>query len=1126
MKTNYPKKQAMLLMMMFFSVALFSQNRNSYWKKASAETLATEEKVHRASHPREFKVFKLDLEEFKKSIEGAPLRGEFSGKSNVIASFPTPEGTFEQFRITESPIMEAGLAAKFPNIKTYKAVGIDDPTATMRFSITVFGLHTMTLSGMRNSMYVDPYTEDRQYYMVYDKNSLGADTQSFECLTDEGVRLKSLENEVSSHRVDSDDQKLRTYRLAQTCTQEYGSIFEGGAATDAVKKARIQAQMAITVNRVNEIYERDLAVTLVFIARNDELIYYDNPDPWAGEFNAKTQEVISTTLNDESLYDIGHNFNTSGGGNAGCLGCVCRDAEAPFERTGFKGSGMTGRSDPTGDPFDIDYVAHEMGHQFDGYHTQASSGCVSGNGTTEVEPGSGSSIMGYAGICAANVQANSDAHFNYVNIRDITTNIQSGTSSSCAQEMVLTNAPPVAITEGAEFSIPRSTPFVLRGDSTDPDGTTEHTFGWSQNDPEPGGMGTSAPSPTATSGPVYRSILPTASPDRYMPSISDVVAGNLTPTFEVTPSVARELNFALVVRDNASGFANGIGQTDSELMKVNVENVTPFTMSAPNTGVTWNVGTEQMVTWNVGQTNNATINCQTINIRLSTDGGYTYPILLACNTPNDGSEPIVIPNNVSGTARIMVEAADNIFYDISDTNFTIANPAPTYVLQRADLCIENQVCQNGSIDIDLDFSTVAGFSSSTTFSASSLPGSVGASFSSNPLSVNGITTMTLNNFAGVASGTYTISVTGSSTPVTQSISVDVRVLGSSINAIGLTSPTDAQSGVVISPTLTWNNDVSATSYDIDIATDAAFTSIVQSATVASNSYMVNPALNQLTPYYWRVRGTSSCVTGPYSSTYSFTTDTCSLCTGEATSDYATSVTRVNIGSIDNTTSLTDTDNITAVGYNDFRIAPTATQITDVNRGSSYPLTVQINSDGAYTIASKVWIDWNHNCQFDLPSEEYDLGSANDVVNGATDASPYSITVPSGAATGNTTMRVVARYTGAGGGTPIACGVNTDGEVEDYTLNVLVALAVEENQFDVFGVYPNPSNGEVTISLSTSNDVNVSLFDVRGRQVYDQLHSNTSDSFNERVDFSAMSTGVYMLEVQSGSKRAIKKLVIQ
>lgn len=262
----------MLLLMTFCSMLLFSQNRNFYWKKTSKEKLESELKAHRASHPKHFEVFELDLEMFKQSIHGAPLRGEFAGKSNVIAKFPTPEGTFERFRISESPIMEVGLAKKFPMIKTYKAVGVDDHTATMRFSITQFGLHTITLSGKRNSMYIDPYTEDRKTYMVYDKNSLGADIQDFECFTDQGMKLKSLEKDVSAHRVDADDQKLRTYRLAQTCTGEYGAIFDG-TGTDAQRKANIQAQMAVTINRVNEIFERDLAVTLIFIARNDELNY-------------------------------------------------------------------------------------------------------------------------------------------------------------------------------------------------------------------------------------------------------------------------------------------------------------------------------------------------------------------------------------------------------------------------------------------------------------------------------------------------------------------------------------------------------------------------------------------------------------------------------------------------------------------------------------------------------------------------------------------------------------------------------------------------------------------------------------------------------------------------------------
>ena len=293
----------------------------------------------------------------------------------------------------------------------------------------------------------------------------------------------------------------------------------------------------------------------------------------------------------------------------------------------------------------------------------------SGNGTTEVEPASGSSIMGYAGICATNVQYNSDAHFNYVNIRDIQNNVQSGTSSSCAQETELTNQAPVA-NAGFSYTIPKSTPFVLRGTATDPDGLESLTYNWSQNDPEEAPT-SEAPQPSWTVGPLYRAKLPTASPNRWMPQISDVVANNLTPTWEVTPSVARQMSFAFTVRDNGSSFANGIGQTSSDLMDVTVEDSDPFVMTAPNTAVTWNVASTETVTWDVGQTDNTTINCQTVHIKLSIDGGMTYPIVLASNTPNDGTQAISIPNHQTTMARIMVEAADNIFYDISDTNFTI-----------------------------------------------------------------------------------------------------------------------------------------------------------------------------------------------------------------------------------------------------------------------------------------------------------------------------------------------------------------------------------------------------------------------------------------------------------------------
>ncbi|MFD2551686.1 reprolysin-like metallopeptidase [Bizionia sediminis] len=1015
-KHHFKWTQIQLLIAVFLcGSALMAQQSSSYWTPASKSAFSKVEKVHRASHPHTFEVFSLDMQAFKSVIQRAPLRSETATRSNVIVEFPVGNGKLEKFMVSESPIMEPGLAEKYPMIKTYKAVGVDDPTATMRFSVTQFGLHTMMLSGIRSAVYIDPYTADRQTYMVYSRNSLGEDLQGFECLTDENVNLNSLTNERASSTANTDDRKLRTYRLAQSCNGEYGQIF-AGTGSIAQQKANVQAQMVLTINRVNEIYERDLAITLVFVANNDAVIYL-NPatDPWTGEFNTTTAVTLDNVIGPNN-YDIGHNFNTTGGGSAGCLGCVCSTQN---QSSFHKGRAYTGRPDPTGDPFDIDYVAHEMGHQFNGWHTMNT--CSrSGNGTTEVEPASGSSIMGYAGICATNVQNNSDAHFNYVNVRDIASNIQFGVSSSCDVETNLANQPPVA-NAGPNFTIPKSTAYVLKGTATDPDGLASLTYNWSQNDPEQA-PGSGAPQPTWTQGPLYRSVLPSVSPNRYMPKLSDVVAGNLTPTWEVTPSVARNMEFAFMVRDNGSGFPAGIGQTDADLMTVTVSgNAGPFAVTSQNSpGIVWAEGETKTITWDVAGTTANGINTSNVNILLSTNNGVSFDTVLASNVPNDGSHDIVVPNFLTTTARIMVEAVGNIFYAVSSTNFSIISNDPTFIVTNTNG--DQGTCGSTSVSFEFDYTAINGFNETTTFSATGNPPGSVVVFSPATISNTGTVVMDISNLGGAAEGDYVITVTGAA----QTVFKDLEV------------------------TLTVNNGVCAS--------------------VGNTLYGT---------------GTQGVVFGTISN----------LNTGKPS------------------------------GYSDYTAIS-----TDVNRDEAYDLSVYYDPDGPYQTITYVWVDWNQNCSFDDPGEQYDLGTnpgsatSNNLLSAN---SPLSITVPANAALGNTVMRVTTKYTNPGENDfPTSCENGHDGEVEDYTVNVLASLSTNEFAVSEFSVFPNPNNGSFTIKMSgVTETVSVAVYDLRGRRVFADTFTESSE-FSQVVNLNNAAAGMYLLQVTEGAKTTTKKIIVE
>lgn len=1088
------KNISALFYFLFFFASFSMMGQNGYWTEIDNEISSKKETIIRSVYPENYQIYQLDLVQFKKLVQNVPLQGSIARKSNVIISFPMPEGKLERFSVTESPIMEPGLAEKFPMIKTYKAIGIDDPTASMRFSMTQYGLHSMMLSGKRSSVFIDPYTTDASTYMVYNKASLEPDSNEFVCYTEQDAELPSLENKVASPLNDTDDQTLRTYRLALSCTAEYGNYFATNPGTEL---ADIQAAMVIAINRVNEVYERDMAISLVFVANNDQIIYFGDTsaDPWTFGWNSTTQTEIDNTIGSAN-YDIGHNFNLSGGGNAGCIGCVCIN--------GQKGSGYTGRPNPTGDPFYIDYVAHEMGHQFGGLHTM--NYCNrSGDGTTEVEPGSGSSIMGYAGICAPNVQPHSDAHFNYVSIRDISANIQPGGDSTCAVETALTNQPPVA-DAGLDYTIPKSTAFVLTGSATDPDGLASLTYNWSQNDPEMA-PNNGTPDPTWTVGPLYRSILPTASPARYLPQLSEVLNGNLTPMWEVTPSAARTMNFAFLVRDNGSGFPLGIGQTDADLMEVTVAGTAgPFVVTSQNTAVTWNEGDNEIVTWDVANTDVAPVNAANVNILLSTDGGLTFATTLASNVPNDGSEQITVPSVGSLSARIMIQAVNNIFYAVNATEFSIQESVE---MNFSDT--EVSVCQPDDAIFDFVYNTFNGFSETTTFSATNLPSGTSVSF--NPITATADGTavqMTISGTASVAIGSYTITVTGTSATKTKTADLTLNVYNSSISAMALSSPVDASTGIGLLPNFTWDENPNAETYEFEIATDVAFTSMVESASTLTNSNTLTTSLNQATTYYWRVRAVNDCGTGNYSPVFSFVTLICSNCASAGNTDYDTSITWVEFNTITNTSGK-------PFGYNDY-----TTISTTVEREMSYGLTVNVNTGGNFPSKIMVWIDWNQNCSFDDAGESYVLGDAMNVSNGATSNSPLSITVPANAYLGNTIMRVSTKYDSAA----TSCEATFDGEVEDYTIMV-ETLGVTENSFDSFAVWPNPNHGEFSIQLlSTSNqDIHVNVYDIRGRRVYQKAFKNIGQ-FDQQIKVENLQSGIYLLRVNDGKSNVVKKLIVK
>ncbi|MFZ3274817.1 MAG: reprolysin-like metallopeptidase, partial [Lutibacter sp.] len=750
------------------------------WTKKTDFEKSASKKLARKSIPNKFETYQLNINLFKSRLNNAPKRKVNLEKSNTVISFPNEKGNLEKYQIFEASILEESLQKQYPNIRSYVGKGIDNPGSAIRFSVTPQGLHAMVLRNAEGTVYIDPYTETNDSYIVYSSKNLPS-IEPFECKFDEAsTSQKSSTATVSAKEDNANDGKLRTFRLAVATTAEYSQFHLdrqniSPSATDEVKKAAVLSAIAVTMTRVNGLFERDVSLTMQLVANNKAIIFLDATTDGFTNNDSNTLIDESQTVIDFNIgtvnYDIGHTFSTGGGGLAQLNSpCVANQ----------KARGITGSSIPIGDPYDIDYVAHEMGHQYGAHHTFNSDagGCGNNNRNngTAVEPGSGSTIMAYAGLCAPyNVTNDADSYFHLVSIREMWANISTG-SSTCGAISITGNSAPIIGDLPNNYTIPKSTPFILNANASDSNGDNL-SYTWEQLDTE---IAKYPLVSTATEGPAFRSFPPSNSSRRYFPNQTIVNAGNLSDTYEVLPSVARTMRFGVNVRDNNS---NG-GQTASkETVVTFAGGAGPFKVTSQSTDVIWGAGTAQTITWDVANTNLAPVNCSFVNILLSTDGGLTFPITLASNAINDGSQGIVVPNNATNKARIKVESAGNIFYSINAKNITIQTSEfiMNFAAYSKNVCIPNNAVYT------FTYNTFLGFNELTTFSATGNP--VGSTVTFNPATATANSTSVQVTISGIAvGGIYDVSIKGTSASVTKTTVVNLGVYSASVLAPTLVSP--------------------------------------------------------------------------------------------------------------------------------------------------------------------------------------------------------------------------------------------------------------------------------------------------------------------------------------------------